>query len=236
VKDWVDRQQVRLIAACRVAFLRGCAQIAVDSGRTPVVTWGGGAIVLRVLFGAAVLLGVWASGFAGAETAPASAGTPAYSEREVKAAFVFNFAKFTQWPEGAFPRPEDPVIIGVWGERAFEQVVEQTLAGKTAHRRPLDVRCVADVERACECHVLFIGAPQEEEQSKIIERLEGKSVLTVGEGQAFVRHGGMIGLVTKENKVRFEVNIDAAKRAGLRLSSELLKLATVVREGNEEGS
>ncbi len=138
-------------------------------------------------------------------------------EYRVKAAFLYNFAKFVEWPRGESPESQGAVVIGVDGEDQLCQVVEQTVAGKTVNGREFQVRRWK------------LG----QNLSQILQSLRGSSVLTVGESKRFARQGGVINLFIEENNVRFEINVEAATRARLRISSKLLALARIVTsQGN----
>jgi uncharacterized protein DUF4154 len=150
-------------------------------------------------------------------------------EYQVKAAFLYNFVKFVDWPASAFPPTGDAVVIGVIGNDPFGGILDQVLQGKTCcHDRKLVVRRFERIEHVSECHVLFISSSEEARLADILQILNGASVLTVGEMGRFAERGGMIGFQRADNKLRFEINTDAASRAGLTISSQLLKLATRV--------
>jgi uncharacterized protein DUF4154 len=150
-------------------------------------------------------------------------------EYQVKAGFLYNFVKFVDWPASAFPPTGDTVIIGVIGDDPFGAILDQVLQGKTCcHDRKLVVRRFQRIDQIAECHVLFIASSEEPRLAEILRVLDGVSVLTVGEMERFVERGGMIGFQRADNKLRFEINTDAANRAGLTISSQLLKLATRV--------
>jgi uncharacterized protein DUF4154 len=155
-------------------------------------------------------------------------------EYQVKAAFLYNFVKFVDWPASAFPPTGDPVVIGVIGEDPFGAILDKVLQGKTCcHDRKLVVRRFQRIEDVTECHVLFISSSEKARLADILQILDGASVLTVGEMDRFAERGGMIGFRRADNKLRFEINTDAASRAGLTISSQLLKLpARVIGKQN----
>jgi hypothetical protein len=148
-------------------------------------------------------------------------------EYQVKAAFLFNFAKFVDWPEAALAR-DSSVNVCVLGDDPFGPVLNRTVEGKTVHDRPIRVARVSDLAEVFECHVLFISGSHRRELPRLLPTLSGLSILTVGEMAGFAQSGGMIAFTTDEDRVRFEINNEAAERAGLRISSQLLKLATRV--------
>jgi hypothetical protein len=148
----------------------------------------------------------------------------------VKAAFIYNFAKFAEWPARAFGGPSTPLRFCAIGAAPFGTALD-ALEGKPVRARPLVVRALDGVEEAAGCHVLFVGRGGAEGIPRVLDAVRGEPVLTVGESDGFCRAGGVINFVTRDGKVRFEINPDAADRAGIRLSAQLLRLARVVRDG-----
>jgi hypothetical protein len=160
-------------------------------------------------------------------TRAAQAEAPTAAEYEVKAAFLFNFVKFVEWPPRALAG-QDAIVIGVLGQGPLGATLERTLAGKTVGERRIVARQLTTDSEAKTCHVVFIDAALAPQTGEILKGLEGASVLTVGESERFAEAGGMIGFKVEANKVRFEINRAAAEHAGLHLNSQLLKLATNV--------
>ena len=149
-------------------------------------------------------------------------------EYEVKAAFLYNFAKFTEWPMEQ--DPGTPIVIGVLGEDPFGEVLEHTIRGKQVRGRALTIKRFRKVEDPLKsCHILFISS-ESATASRALKFLQGARVLTVGESRAFCSLGGTINFVLDHRRVRFEINVAAAERAGLKLSSKLLKLAKIVEQ------
>ncbi len=149
-------------------------------------------------------------------------------EYKVKAAYLYNFAKFVEWPAHAFKGPADPIVFAVLGKDPFGDVLESTFENKTIGGRPCTVKRFSTLEEVKDCHVLFLGSSLDKEIAKAIPFLKGKPTVTVGEAESFTSVGGMIRLFLKENKVHFEINIDSAKAEGIKVSSQLLKLGKVV--------
>ncbi len=152
-------------------------------------------------------------------------------EYQIKAAFLYNFVKFVEWPAEAFADASDPIIFAVLGEDPFGDILEQTVKDKILNNRRLVIKRIKKFEKGQDlddCHILFISTSEERLLEKIVETLKDSSVLTVGEMKRFAQRGGIINFTTKKNKVRFEINVEAAKRATLRISSRLLDLAKVV--------
>ena len=146
----------------------------------------------------------------------------------VKATFLYNFAKFTEWPDEAFEAPGSPLRICILGDGRFGDAFE-TIKSKTVGGRPLSIRFCGDVEESKGCHVLYIGYSEENHVSEILEKLDASTCLTVGDASGFVRSGGMLGFFLENNKVRFEANLSAIGRSRLSISSRLLKLARIYK-------
>ncbi len=147
------------------------------------------------------------------------------SEYQLKAAFLFNFAKFVEWPPAAFAEPTAPLIIGILGENPFGDVLEETVRGKSLNNHPLAVRTFRSVAESTNCHVLFISSSEKKRLPEILKGIEGSAVLTVSEIDRFTETGGMINFVSEGNKIRLKINDGAAKTAGLKIGSKLLGLA-----------
>jgi hypothetical protein len=167
----------------------------------------------------AVTLLAWGIGGGRLPAAPAT-------EYEVKAAYLYYLATFIEWPEGAFDAPDAPFSVCVLGEDPFGPVLDATLAGKTVHARRLAVRRLASLPADGRCHLLFVSTSEQERLPRILNGLPDAGVLTVGEMRRFVERGGHVVLRLEERRVRFSINVEAAQRAGLRISAQLLKLAT----------
>jgi hypothetical protein len=152
-----------------------------------------------------------------------------FNEYQVKAAYLYNFAKFIEWPEGSFKDSSSPIKICILGSDPFGRFLDD-LRHKSVGTRKLEIQRVQQIDQVKGCHILFVSAAEKENLSVILRAVQTKSILTVGETKGFTRAGGIIHLVTSGDKVGFEINRDAADRSGLKLSSQLLKLATIVRE------
>ena len=157
---------------------------------------------------------------------PADAGAQASqpSEYQVKAAFLFNFAKFVEWPPETFAGETSPLVIGILGDNPFGSDLERIVAGKLINNRPITVRSFPTAAEAANCHILFISS-SEKRLPEIIQSLHGTPVLIVGETDQFIASGGMVNFVQEASKIRFQINDDAAKAARLKISSKLLSLA-----------
>jgi len=150
------------------------------------------------------------------------------AEYQIKAAYIYNFAKFVNWPSKVFADASSPIVIGVLGEDPFGNTLEQTVKDKTVNGRKLQARRFDKINEVERCHILFVSSSEKMRLSRVLEQVRGSNVLTIGELGGFARQGGVIGFTMEGNKVGFEINIGAAKKAGLDVSSQLLKLAKVV--------
>lgn len=149
-------------------------------------------------------------------------------EYQVKAAFLFNFAKFVEWPDNKFPSPDTPLQVCVLGRDPFGSDFQQVVAGKTVNGHRIEIAYPASASQAINCHILFISSTQKKEISQILESLKGRSVLTVGDTEGFAQFGGDINFVLEDNRVRFEINLKAADAEHLKLSAKLLAVAKTV--------
>jgi hypothetical protein len=150
-------------------------------------------------------------------------------EYAVKAAFLYNFARFVEWPGEALGSGGAPLLLGVVGDDPFGSSIDQTVAGKNVNGHPIAVRRLKWGQNLRQCHILFISSSEARRLPQILESLRGSSVLTVADMDRFDQQGGIVRFLIEEGKVRFEINVDAADQAGLRISSKLLALAKIVR-------
>ena len=148
---------------------------------------------------------------------------------------IYNFAQFVEWP-GANVKPgQSPFVIGVFGEDPIETILDDTLKGETFQDRAVQVRHLSIPNDAKACDILFVSPSQKKRTAEVLDAIRGNSTLTVGDTEDFIRLGGMIAFKKEGNKVRFEINPDAAMRSGLKISSKLLRLAIVQSESGAKG-
>ena len=147
------------------------------------------------------------------------------SEYEVKAAFLFNFAKFVEWPPDAFADTNSPLTIGILGENVFGNSLGKIINDRKVNNRSFLFRSFDSVTDATNCQILFISSSKKADFAKIIGALHNASILTVGETDGFLNSGGMINFLFEGNNVRFQISDQAAKKARLKISSKLLSLA-----------
>ena len=161
---------------------------------------------------------------------PLLATAQSVSEYRVKAAYLYNFAKFVDWPADRFATATTPIRLCVLNDSLFLAELLQVVNGKTIAGRPMAVVPVQSAELARSCEILFINSSQNGQTPKVIDALRDTSVLTVGETKGFVQEGGIINFVLQDDRVLFEVNHKAARQAGLSVSSRLLAVAKLVIE------
>lgn len=147
------------------------------------------------------------------------------TEYQIKAAFLYNFAKFVEWPSAAFDDASSPIVIGILGDNPFHDDLANTIRGKKIDEHPLVVKELRSLSEATNCHILFISASEKKRLPEILAGIKGASVLTVGEMDRFTEAGGMINFVLEKTKIRFQINSDAASTVRLKISSKLLNLA-----------
>jgi uncharacterized protein DUF4154 len=154
----------------------------------------------------------------------------AESEYDVKAAYLFKFTKFIEWPSAAFPDADAPFVIGVIGRDPFEGGLDRLIEGNTTGARRLEVRHfnANDGNALRECQMIFVSASEQRRLGSILSALQGRPVLVVGESEGFASAGGMLGFALRENRVGIEVNSSAARQARLKISSQLLNIAKIV--------
>jgi len=152
---------------------------------------------------------------------------------QVEAVFLFNFSQFVDWPAQAFPQPDSPIVIGVLGSDPFDGTLDEVVRGEMVKGRSLVVRRFQHIEQLTDCHILFISRSERPRLEPIVQLLKGRNILTVSDLDEFATQGGVIGFVLTDNKIRLRVNLQAAKEAGLTLSSKLLRPAQIV--GGEAG-
>lgn len=161
--------------------------------------------------------------------ATASDRPPRSPEYVIKAAYLYNFAMFVEWPSEAFATSDSPLLIGVVGADPFGWALERTVEGKRISKRRIVIERVQSIQDARHCHILFVAVDGDPRMSEFSTRLDGQSVLLVGESDDVLKQGATIGFTVRDNKVGYDVNLGAAKRAGLTVSSKLLNLARVVQ-------
>jgi hypothetical protein len=154
----------------------------------------------------------------------------------IKAGFIYNFANLVQWPSSSFAQSDSPIVIVILGEDHFGNTLDHALDGKKVNSRPFVIKrakTAAELQRTLgpqrDCQILYVSSSEMPHLGEAIQMLKGVPVLTIGETPGFAKDGGIINLILEDNKVRFEVNVRAAKDADLNISSRLLALARIVQ-------
>ncbi|MDE3067862.1 MAG: YfiR family protein [Verrucomicrobiota bacterium] len=160
---------------------------------------------------------------AGLGTLPSRAGGP--TEYQVKAAFLYNFGKFVDWPSNAFAATNAPLVIGVFGENPFGDNLQSIVRGKNIGNHRVAVRRLRSLSELKRCQILFVSASEKQRLPDILRAVRGAGVLTVSDMDHFTEAGGMISLFMENREIRFQINNEAARAAGLKISSKLLILA-----------
>lgn len=152
---------------------------------------------------------------------------PPSREYQIKAAFIFNFTQFVEWPQSAFQSEQDsPLVIAVVGKNPFGTYLEETVRGEYVNGHPLVIRHYISPE-AVEpgAHIVFLNLSKEKEERDLLRKLHAAPSLTISDSKDFCQSGGIIRFFTERNKVRLQINAQAAKEAGLTISSNLLRIA-----------
>jgi hypothetical protein len=191
-----------------------------------MVCWPGAPGACRGLSGGAA----WPAGLLAVLLAVGAPSRALASELEyqVKAEFMERFTRFIDWPEASFPAPDAPFVFCTVGEASFGGYLERLAAEHKAKGRPIVVRRISSSAQSEGCHLLFIAQSEQESLGEILPQVAGKPILTIGDTSGFASAGVMINFYVERDFVRFEINMSAARKAGLKFSSKLLKLGRIV--------
>ena len=151
-------------------------------------------------------------------------------EYRIKAAFLYNLAKFVEWPAQAFKNPSDPIVIGVLGKNPFGNALVEEVSGKILGGRAFQVREVTDTQQAAGCQIVFVSSSERKRLGPLFSRIGNSAVLTVGDTANFVSEGGIINFKIDAGSVRLQINVEAARKQQLRISAKLLSLAEIVEK------
>ena len=176
-----------------------------------------------------ILIGLWLVWMNGGNGLVFADSPDKFQEYQVKAAFLYNFARFVEWPNGAFPDGKSPIVLAVIGKDPFGESLD-LLKGKTVGNREIVINRIADIDRLEKCHLLFISDSEKDRLKPILRKAESARMLTVSDLKGFCEAGGHIAFYLEENKIRFEINNEDAQRNGLKISSQLLKLAKIFKK------
>jgi hypothetical protein len=158
-----------------------------------------------------------------------NAQAQALNEYEAKAAFLFNFLKFVDWPAQAFADDSAPLVIGIVGDDKSSERIEQLVNGKSANGRQVVVKRFPSFKQLTYCHLVFVRASERERLPQILSAARSGSLI-VGETDSFARWGGAINFSIEDGKIRLEINQKSAERAGLKISAKLLSIARIVKD------
>jgi hypothetical protein len=148
-------------------------------------------------------------------------------EYQLKAIFLFNFTQFIEWPANAFADANTPLVIGVLGENPFGTYLEETVSGEKINGHRLVVHHYKNVQEIKNCHILFVNLRSGDRPEQALSSLRNRNILTVSDAANFIRQGGMIRFFNENNRIRIQINQEAAKDADLTISSKLLRLAEI---------
>lgn len=182
----------------------------------------------RRTLAAALFLGLIAAGGAD-EPAGLQDSAKKMSEYELKAGFLYNFAKYVEWPESAFEKPDTPFSIAVVGTDPFGGALEKTLKDRVAQERRFSIARFRDAGEIRNCHILFIPKTEKSRVPEILKKIDGRPTLTVGELEGFAASGGAVNILIEKERPRLEINPEAAERVKLTIQAKLLKVATLVK-------
>jgi hypothetical protein len=160
------------------------------------------------------------------------------SEYLIKAGFIYNFAKLVEWPTTAFAQPDSPIIIGILGDDPFGATLDRIVADKKINGRSFVVKRLKwtrELKDLRDCNILFVSSSEKEHMDSVVDAVKWLPVLTIGDVPGFARRGGIMNFTLEDNKIRFEVNVEAAKHADLTISSRLLTLARIVQQVAADG-
>ena len=162
--------------------------------------------------------------------------TDSAGEYELKAAMLYNLTRFVEWPSSVYPDSQTPTILCILGRDPFANALTSIVSSQTVDGRHLEVRHVQNVREIRGCQVLYISSSEKKDIVQLLSTLKGTSVLTVGEMAQFAARGGMIQFSLEEKQVRFDINLDEASQAGLKISSKLLTLSRIVKDQEKKPS
>jgi hypothetical protein len=188
-------------------------QLRAQPARQPALRW---------------LAGLLSAAFLFAGLTASLAQDAASKEYQIKAAYLYNFAKFVEWPADCFTNSQSPLVIGVFGQNPFGDELKTIAKDHKINGRDIIIKPVATPAEAGGVHLMFLGTTEDDHVAEMLAALKNSSVLTVGESEKFTAAGGMIHFVRDADKVRFEINASAAEQHGLKISAQLLKLAKAI--------
>jgi hypothetical protein len=166
---------------------------------------------------------------------PVNSQTLSLTEEQIKAGFLFNFTKFVEWPSDRFADSMAPIVLGIVGETAVAKLLADVAVGKSVNGRPVVVKQLKEGQELKTCHIVFVSDSEEKRVHQVLEILKGTSTLTVGETPGFIQAGGMINFFTEENKVRLEMNLEAASHVRVKISAKVIAVARLTPQDSSRG-
>jgi YfiR/HmsC-like len=156
------------------------------------------------------------------------AQTEQVSEYQLKAAYLFNFLKFVQWPDSVFQNNSSPIIIGILGQDPFGSTLDKIIHNEKIDNHPIIIKRYTSLDQLDYCHALFVSSSEQGNVQKVLKDIGNSSILTVSDIDDFGTNGGDIGFYIENNKLRFTINIKSLKQADIKISSRLLRLAKII--------
>jgi hypothetical protein len=157
----------------------------------------------------------------------------AAKEYKIKAVFLYNFVQFVDWPLSAFSNANAPFVIGIYGDDPFGGFIDETVSGEKVNGHPIIVQRYHDVKELKNCQILYVNSEDADRVKEYISNMPNHSVLTVSDNRNFIRSGGMIRFFTDNNKIRLQINPEAARAADLLISSKLLRVSEIYDPGKQ---
>jgi len=170
-----------------------------------------------------------------AQSTRAQSSDSASSEYLIKAGFIYNFAKLMEWPAPVFAQPNSPIVIAILGTDPFQGTLDNVLHGKQVNGREFVVKHLKWGDDLKGCNIIFVSSSEKAHFDDLFRMIKGMPILTIGDTPGFAERGGMINFVLEDDKVRFEIDVDAARQANINISSRLLALAKIVPDGASDG-
>ena len=151
------------------------------------------------------------------------------TEYKLKAAYLYQFTKFTRWPKHRFNKPDSPIRICILGTNPFGTSLD-SFSSRASQGRVLSIKYLLSLHDILNCHVVFISRSENKRLTKILQHIENTAVLSVSDIDHFAQRGGIIGFVPRQKKVGLEINVAASHTSGTKISSKLLEVATLIRQ------
>jgi hypothetical protein len=147
------------------------------------------------------------------------------SEYQTKAAQIYSFTKFIDWPAKKFPNSASPFIIGVWGSDDMTQFLREAFQTRRIKDRPVEIRHLTNKAELPPCHLVFVSRSERDRLGPILYEMRHENILSVGESENFLKSGGVINFLFVDGEIRFQINMSAASRESLKVSSKLLPIS-----------